>query len=96
MNENNMLSIYYQNVRGLRTKTNIRSTISASCYDVIVFTEHWLNENFENSEYIDDSFFVERDDRNTLDKRWGGGALIALTNCIKKSHTIHEETGLGT
>lgn len=79
---NKILNIYYQNVRGLRTKTNIRATISASGYDLIVFTEHWLNDNFHNSEYFDDSYFVERVDRNRTDKKWGGGALIAIKNHI--------------
>lgn len=74
--------IYYQNVRGLRTKTNIKSTISAAQFDIIAFTEHWLNENYENCEYFDNSYFVERDDRNRADKKWGGGALIAIKNHI--------------
>lgn len=78
----NFLNAYYQNVRGLRTKTNIRSSISASAYDLIVFTEHWLNDNFQSSEYFDDSYFVEREDRNIGNKKWGGGALIAIKNRI--------------
>lgn len=76
------LSIYYQNVRGFRTKTDIRTNISASQYDIIIFTEHWLNDNFSSSEYIDDSYSVERYDRNSADKRLGGGALVALKNKI--------------
>lgn len=75
------LSIYYQNVRGLRTKTNIRSDISASSrHDLIMFTEHWLNDSFSSSEYFDDSYSVERDDRNSTNKRCGGGSLIAIKN----------------
>lgn len=56
---NDILSVYYQNVRGLRTKTGIRVIISASQHDVIAFTEPWLNDNFSSSEYFDDSYSVE-------------------------------------
>lgn len=76
------LSMYYQNVRGLRTKTHIRPAISASNFDLIIFTEHWLNENFHSNEYFDNSYFVEREDRNIPNKIWGGGALIAIKNHI--------------
>lgn len=76
------VKIYYQNVRGLRTKTNIKSTISLSQYEIICFTEHWLNENHNSGEYFDESYFVERDDRDRGDKKWGGGALIAIKNHI--------------
>lgn len=86
-----VLNIYYQNVRGLRTKSNIRSTISASGYDMIVFTEHWLNDNFESSEYFDDSYFVEREDRNVTNKQWGGGALIAIKNHISYTRCLDWE-----
>lgn len=57
------LRIYHQNVRGIRTKTHIRSNISASLYDIILFIEHWLDEGFECSEYFDESNSVGRDDR---------------------------------
>lgn len=73
---------YYQNVRGLRTKTEIQSKISASQFELIAFTEHWLNDEFVSSEYFDDSYFVERNDRKRPDKKWGGGALIAIKNSI--------------
>lgn len=77
-NKNTNLSIYYQNVRGLRTKTNILADISASQHDIVIFTEHWLNDDFSSSEYFDETYFVERDDRISRDKKWGGGALIAI------------------
>lgn len=76
--QKNNIRAYYQNVRGLRTKTEIRSKISASQFELIAFTEHWLNDGFVSSEYFDDSYFVERNDRKRLDKKWGGGALIAI------------------
>lgn len=77
-----IMKAFYQNVRGLRTKSHIRSNISESQYDFIIFTEHWLNDDFKSSEYFDDSYFVERDDRSGLDKKWGGGALIAIKSFV--------------
>lgn len=80
--DNSNLSVYYQNVRGLRTKTNIRTNISACQHDIIIFTEHWLNENFFSSEYFDDNYSVERYDRKSSNKERGGGALVAIKNRI--------------
>lgn len=49
-----MLDIYYQNVRGMRTKTeDIYKNILLTSYDVIAFTESWLNLNITNREFID-------------------------------------------
>lgn len=76
------IRIYYQNVNGIRTKNEIRSKISAAEFEFIAFTEHWLNDDFSSSEYFDETFFVERDDRDRNDKAWGGGALIAIKNYI--------------
>lgn len=78
----NNLNIYYQNVRGLRTKQDIKPAISASQIDIIGFTESWLNENFSNSEYFDDSYFVERTDRNISVAQRGGGVILALKSKI--------------
>lgn len=48
------VNIYYQNVRGLRTKTDdVFKNILINNYNVIVFTETWLNSNVTNSEFID-------------------------------------------
>lgn len=90
----NELRLYYQNVRGIRTKTDIRKDISASGYDVICFTEHWLNNDFNNGEYFDDSYFVERSDRNRIGVSRGGGALIAIKNFIayKRYHEWENES----
>lgn len=81
---NRIFKIYYQNVRGLNTKTNIKSNISASDYDMIVFNETWLQDGFFSEELFDDSFVVFRSDRDLAltGKCSGGGCLIALKNSI--------------
>lgn len=75
------LNIYYQNVRGLRSKTNsLFRNISMNSYDVIIFTETWLVDDIHNSELFDSRYLVWRRDREysrTAQKR-GGGVLIAV------------------
>lgn len=79
-----LLKIYFQNVRGLNTKTNIKSDISAANYDIIVFNETWLQDDFFSAEIFDESFTVFRSDRNlaSTGKSRGGGCLIAIKNNI--------------
>lgn len=73
--------VFYQNVRGLKTKSVdfMRSVISND-YDVIVLTETWLNEDISSSELFDDRYCVYRDDRDfaATSKRDGGGCIIAI------------------
>lgn len=69
-----MLDIYYQNLRGMRTKTNaVFNNIMQNKYDVIAFTETWLNSNVNNGEFIDTRYNVYRRDRTcslNSKKRW--------------------------
>jgi hypothetical protein len=74
------LKLYYQNVRGLWTKTNeIQQSIKASEFDIILLTETWLREGIYNHEFIDENYKVIRKDRDkyTSKKNDGGGVLIA-------------------
>lgn len=75
------LNVYYQNVRGLRTKTTaFYRNICLNSYDVVVLTETWLNDSISDSELFDDRFMVWRRDRDytlTCQDR-GGGVLIAI------------------
>lgn len=77
----NRLSVYYQNVRGLRTKTNefIASLLNRDL-DVIVLCETWLVEGIHSSELFDQRYIVYRIDRdlNLTHKLDGGGCLIAV------------------
>lgn len=76
------LSIYYQNVRGLRTKTNdIFLTSQALPYDIFALTETNLTSDFNNNELFPSNFNVFRRDVSSLDNNgFGRGILIALNN----------------
>lgn len=60
-----MISVYYQNVRGLRTKTaTFYRNICLNSYDIICVTESWLTDGVNNNELFDDRYIVFRRDRN--------------------------------
>ncbi|XP_055632392.1 uncharacterized protein LOC129772887 [Toxorhynchites rutilus septentrionalis] len=78
--DHSSLSIYYQNVRGLRTKTTqLKLKLSCCDYDIIVFTETWLKSDICNTELTSD-YTVFRCDRNeaTSNHSRGGGVLVAV------------------
>lgn len=59
------LSVYYQNVRGVKTKTlDIHNTILCYNLDIICFTGTWLDETVLSSELFDDRYCVVRTDRD--------------------------------
>ena len=74
--------MYYQNVRGLGTKTSQILLASQSIfYDILALSETWLNDSIMNGELFDlSNFSVFRSDRST-GKR-GGGVLLALRSKI--------------
>lgn len=75
------LNGYYQNVRGLRTKTqSFYSKVAQSDYDFICITESWLTPNFYDRELFDDRYFVYRCDRSADESgaERGGGAVVAV------------------
>ena len=75
-------SVYYQNVRGLRTKIVQLRLMLANCdYDVIVFTETWLREDIDSTE-ISSDYVLFRCDRSALTSQHarGGGVVIAVKN----------------
>lgn len=80
------ISIYYQNVRGLRTKTHqFYSSVVAENFDVIAITETWLCDGFSNNELFPSNYVVFRDDRNlsVIDKCRGGGVALAVKSQFK-------------
>ncbi|KAJ8979291.1 hypothetical protein NQ317_000502 [Molorchus minor] len=74
--------VYYQNARGLRTKTqNFFTSSVSSAADIICVTETWLNNGVHDGELFDlDTFQVFRRDRDLTSsaKQDGGGILIAV------------------
>ena len=77
------LQLYYQNVRGLRSKVDqVFFGAQSDESDIYCFTETWLNESFNNNELFPHNFQVYRSDNQSAlsNKSRGGGVLIALTN----------------
>lgn len=78
-------TIYYQNVRGLRTKSaEFLPNLLSRDIDIIVLCETWLNEGMHSSELFDNRYSVCRADRNhnLTSKLDGGGCLIAIKTCF--------------
>lgn len=76
---------YYQNVNGLRSKTNaFRQSTQISPYKLFVLTETGLVDSINSNEIFDNSFIVYRCDRSGLssDKTRKGGVLIAAHSSI--------------
>ena len=79
----NGISVYYQNVRGLRTKTNeLFVAISDAEFDVVVLSVTWLNNQFCSSLLFGNEYNVFRNDwdPDRTGKVRGGGVLIAVSN----------------
>ena len=78
---NKRLSVYYQNVRGIRTKTaELLNNTSSCCFDMIALTETWLNPSIFDNEFMADKYSVFRADRDFLStgRERGGGVLLAV------------------
>lgn len=74
------LKIYYQNVRGLRSKCReVKINILNNDHDIYILTESWLNDSVFDGEIFDSRYTVYRRDRNAMN---GGGVLIAVSNDI--------------
>lgn len=78
------LNIYYQNVRGLKTKLSTTFLLSQHTdFDVLCLTETFLDSSVMDTEIFDSNIFaVFRTDRSRLNslKKTGGGVLIAVRN----------------
>lgn len=75
------LSIYYQNARGLRTKTTtFYRNVCVNHYDIIIITESWLLSNIADAELVDSRYVMWRRDRDYARTRQtlGGGVCIAV------------------
>lgn len=89
------VSIYFQNFRGLVTKTNDIFNNSSECtFDIIAGVETWLREDIADGEIINNGFYnLCRCDRNLeiTGKVKGGGTMLAVSKkykilrCVKKA-----------
>lgn len=75
------VSLYYQNVRGLRSKTRFfYNNVSHSEYDILALTETFLTSSVSDGELFPPGYTVIRKDRQG-DAGWGG-VLLAVRDCF--------------
>lgn len=90
------LNIYYQNVRGLRTKTHETYCSTLLCnLDLIFFCETWLNDSIQSCELFNNKYKVYRRDRKSSKFRTksdGGGVLVAVDKKIVTRRMIEWES----
>ncbi|KAG5863771.1 hypothetical protein JTB14_035128 [Gonioctena quinquepunctata] len=73
------LNIYYQNCRGLRSKTDeFYHNVSSSDFSVICLTETWLNSSVISAELFNTNYNIFRQDRSESGspKSDGGGVIM--------------------
>lgn len=91
------LKIYYQNFRGLKTKTkDLRLATLLGDYDIIVGTETWLDDSVYDDELFSNNYYVYRRDRQStsLAGKYGGGVLVAVSIKYHSKRMFHfESTG---
>lgn len=96
INPHSVLLIYYQNVRGLNTKTiQFYNAVSTSNYSVIALTESWLHSAVKNVELFNtDAFSVYRCDRDVINTNYnhGGGVLLAIDSSVHSIDLRLKET----
>jgi len=88
---NNCLKLYYQNVRGLRTKLHsLHTNFVLLSYDIFILTETWLTSDITDAELGLTGYTIFRCDRckDTSDKLRGGGTLIAIKNKFQPTFII--------
>ena len=79
------MNIYYQNVRGLNTKSHIfYRNCSDAFFDIICISESWLSDGVRSSELFPPSYSVYRGDRKheLVDRTRGGGVALAVRSDI--------------
>jgi hypothetical protein len=82
-NFGNYLEIYYQNVRGLRTKQlEFYDNVCASNFDIICLSETWPNKIIYDHNLFPNRYTVYRSDQPYtvyINKDRGGSVLTAIT-----------------
>ncbi|XP_055605590.1 uncharacterized protein LOC129753768 [Uranotaenia lowii] len=82
------LRLYYQNVRGLKSKiAECFVATSELGYEIYAFTETWLNSSVPSSQLFCSDYNVFRCDRSNANSRRsrGGGVLIAVSTKLSSS-----------
>ena len=77
---------FYQNAGGFRTKLReFQQAVSCSFYDILAFSETWLNSQITNDELGLSNFDIFRVDRDTTgsEKKRGGGVIIITKKHLK-------------
>jgi hypothetical protein len=76
----NSLDIYYQNLKGLRTKQlEVYDNVWSMNHNIICLTETWLFDMCYDRNLFPDGHGVFCSDRVCTNKTSGGGVLIALS-----------------
>lgn len=85
----NDIVVYYQNTRGLRSKTDkILNSTHLHEYSVIALTETWLDPSIDSSELFSAKYpNVYRSDRDfpSSNRKKGGGVLLAVSDVFTSS-----------
>lgn len=93
---NGVISVYYQNVRGLRTKIDDMYLASQDCgHDVIILTETNLKDDITSLQLFGSAFNVFRCDRSrkNSEKQSFGGVLIAVSKHYSNAHEVETARG---
>lgn len=78
------INIFYQNVRGLRTKTStFYNSIAAAQHSIVAVTESWATPDIGDSELFPTNYTVNRTDRCVDGLSRGGGVMLATKGDIK-------------
>jgi hypothetical protein len=78
-NFGNCLGIYYQNIKGFRTKQLEFHDVCASNFNIICFSETWLNDLCYDYNLFPNRYIVYRSDQLYINKDRSGGVLTAIT-----------------
>jgi len=94
---NNGLKIYFQNISGMRTKTqSVFMNTSNSDYNIIKLVETWLNSNFSSNEFFDPKLFQVfrkgRDFGRMQCERGGGVIVVSRKSCCTVMRLLNDDS----
>jgi hypothetical protein len=79
----NYVNNFYQNVRGLRTKS-VEGFNNACClnFKIVCLTETWLKKSFSRQNIFSEIYTAYGSDRDCHTKLHGGGASIVVSETV--------------